>query len=789
MLQNYFKTAFRNLFKNKLYSFINIGGLALGMAIAILIALYVQHELNYDKWINGHEQVHRVYRHWLGGGKTAWTPDPLAEALVEHLPEVNKAAGVSNYGEVLMEYEQEKIYVKRAAMADSTFLSVVELPLLYGNPKEALKAPNAVVLSKRVAEAFFGPVNPVGKSMRFNDEIDLTVGGVLDEYPGDTHLDYELYTRYTYSSPNWTGNNRATYVRLNAEAVVPQVEKKMTELVKPHFVAQMKEMGVVVKEEDIARWELQPMDDIHLYSGEIGWRTQTGGDIKYIYIFGVIALIVLLIASINYINLSTARAMNRAREVGVRKATGARRDQLVMQFLSETLVQTFTALVLAVVLAQVFLPTFNQIIDRELIFLNGAWAQYIPAMLLLVLLVSLLAGSYPAFVLSGFQPVKVLKGVLKRSSGGQLFRRALVVSQFSLSVVLVIVMLFIYRQMNYMMAQDLGFSGDQVLLIPLNKDDSHRKLESMKDAFLSIQGVKSLTTASRMPGHSYPDWGMNVEGKTDPIYPRTMFADADYAITLGLEVVEGRFLAADRPLDTLNNFIVNEAFVRDYQIENPIGQKLKFMGEEEYGQIVGVIKDYHYRGLDGKIDPLIIGGHHDRYYTAIKVSPEQLTTTIASIRNLWEQVEAAHPMVHSFLDESFQKQYNEYERFGKTLLYATILAIFLAVLGLFGLATYAAITRTKEIGIRKVLGASIQGISFMLVKDFIRWVMVAGIIAVPFGYLLSKRWLEDFAYRTDMSIYPFLLSIGAAILIAALTVSFQAIRAALANPVEALKYE
>lgn len=788
MLKNYLLSALRNLWKHKMYSMINIGGLALGLCITVLILLYVKNELSYDKWLPDKDRLYRVYRYWGGSnGGTVWTPDPLAEQLQADFPEVVQSSGLSSAGETMLEYDNNKIFVEEVAWVDSSFFRVMALPFKYGKLEDALRAPNAVVISERVAELFFGRADPVGKTLRINDERDLIVTGVMQPLE-NTHLPYEVYTRFTRQQPNWNNNNRATYLKLSGPTDIAVLEEKITGHVNQFKVEQYRSIGVEPGPNELPDWRLQPVEDIHLHSANIGWYSSSGGDIKYVYIFALIAFIVLLIGAINYINLSTARALNRAREVGVRKVSGAGKMQLIAQFLTETVTQAYFALLLAVLLVELLLPGFNHIVDRELGFLGGQWIPWVLPLLGLATAVGLLAGVYPAFVMSSFKPVRVLKS-LERSKGGATFRRGLVVVQFSLSVVLVIVMLFIYKQINYMMDRDLGFKGDQVLVVPFNSDEGPEKLKNLEQEFSNIPGLRSITQSTRMPGQGYPDWSLEIEGREDLTYPRVLFTDENYMDVLGLELVEGRFFSSDYPADTLTNFVVNEAFIREYQIEDPFSVKMKFSGEEEYSRIVGVVKDYHYQSLDTRIRPLIIGGRKHRRYAGLLLSPNNLPSTLSAVEEMWKRVEPAHPMRSSFLDEDFAGLYAEYRRFGQALLYATFLAVFVAILGLFGLATYATVRRTKEIGVRKVLGATVRQLSMMLVSDFLRWVLLAGLIAAPLGFMISRRWLQDFAYRTDLTALPFILAICFALLIAALTVSFQAIWAASRNPVDALRNE
>ena len=788
MFQNYLYTALRNLWKHKLYSTINIGGLALGLAVAVLILLYVKNEMSFDGWLSDKDKIHRVYRYWADSGSgAAWTPDPLAEQLAADFPEITQATGLSSYGETMLEYENNKFFVQDIALVDSTFFDVIALPFKFGQIEDALRQPNAVVISDRVAQLFFGSADPIGKTLRFNDERELIITGVFEAL-GNTHLPYEVFTRFTRQRPNWNNNNRATYVKLNEQTDLGALEEKMTAHINDFKIEEYRSINVKPSAEELPRWRLQAVSDIHLRSAEIGWSSRSGGDIKYVYIFASIAFIVLLIGAINYINLSTARALGRAREVGVRKVTGARRIQLIIQFLVETIAQAIFALLIAVLLVELFLPGFNQIVNRELQFFSGNWTAWILPLMALTLVVGLLAGSYPAFIMSSFQPVKVLKS-LEKGKGGAAFRKGLVVTQFSLSVVLVIVMLFIYKQINFMMDQDLGFSGDQVLVIPFNSSDSFQKVKGMEEEFKNIPGVISLGTGSRMPGQGYPDWGMEVQGHEEMYYPRVLFTDENYVDVLGLEIKEGRYFSTDFPGDTARAFVVNETFVRENNIDDPFTAKIKFTGEEEYSRIIGVVKDYHYQGVDRRIRPLIIGLRENQNYAALLVSTTNIQTTLKSVEQMWTNVEPAHPIRYSFLNEDFSSLYEEYRRFGQALLYATFLAVFIAILGLFGLATYSTITRTREIGVRKVLGASVQQLSLMLVSDFIRWVLLASLIAAPVAYLISNQWLQDFAYRTNLSALPFISAIIFALIIAAITVSFHAIWSASRNPVEALRHE
>ena len=500
---------------------------------------------------------------------------------------------------------------------------------------------------------------------------------------------------------------------------------------------------------------------------------------------------VLIVAIINYINLATAQATKRAKEVGVRKATGANRSQLITQYLTESLIQTLLAAVIALLLAEALLPIFNNIIDRQLSLLGSSLVFWIvPVLLLFSLLVGILAGVYPAFVISSFQPAKVLKGKFLGSSENTGLRKLLVGGQFTVSIGLIVVMTFIFMQVQYMMNYNLGFQPEQVVVVPLNEGASHRKLANAKASFESIPGVLKVSTSSNIPGRQFSDWSMTIEGNEENVNPFMLFTDEDFIETIGVELESGRYLSDDIANDSINNFVVNETFVKRYNIENPIGHRVKFIFDESYGKIVGVLKDFHYRGLENEIGPLAITARHQRRFATFKVSTTNLNQTISTIESLWgKRIEPAYPMRFSFLNEDFQEQYAEQQRFGNTMLYATLLTLIIAILGLFGLTTFSVERRVKEIGIRKVLGASVFNIVSLFSKDFLKLVLIAFLIAVPLSWYITNLWLEDFAYRIPIKWWVFGLAGIVAIIVTVLTVSIQSIKAAISNPIKSLRTE
>ncbi len=789
MLRNYLKIAYRNLFRNKVTSTINIVGLSLGMTVVLLIGLYIHHEKSYDQWMEGKDNIYRVFRDWGDDSNTVWTPGPLAKKLATDFPEVIASSGLGLNGETMVEYRNDKLYVEEVAFIDSTFFETMLLPFKYGNPRLAMNKPEGMVVSSKLSDRLFGEINPIGEVVKLNGEEEYTITGVLDLENKNTHLNYDLYFQFNWDAPNWTGNNRATYIRIQPEASVENLQAKINVEVNKMLELEYLANNFQTTPEDYPEWRLQPVADIHLHSSNFSWIADNEGSMRHIYIFFVIAILVLAVAVVNYVNLSTAQATKRTKEIGVRKTTGARRTQLTAQFLTETLFQSFIAMIVALLLTEILLPVFNNIIDRELHFFgeNIKW-MILPA-IGVAILIGALAGTYPALVMSAFSPVSALKSSFLKTSEKGIFRKVLVSGQFTITIALLVVMAFVYRQVNYMMEHDLGFHPDQVMVIPMNFNDSHRKVESLRSELLNIPGIESISTASKLPGQHLPDWGMLMEGKDEDMNPNVIFADENYAQTIGIEMKKGRFLQTDISADTINNFVVNESFVERYNIENPVGTKVKFSFEKEYGQIIGVMKNFHFNGLNRSIRPLIINGQHNRWYASINLATNNIASTVASIENLWAKVEPKHPMRFSFLDEDFNKQYAEQQRFGDTILYATLLTLFIAMLGLFGLAAFSVERRTKEIGVRKVLGATTAGIVGLLSKDFLKLVLIAVVIAVPVGWYFSNLWLEDFAFRTNLTWWVFALAGMSAIIVAFLTVGFQSMKAALANPVKSLRSE
>ncbi len=792
MFKNYFKIAVRNLFKNKLYSFINIFGLSIGIAMALLIMLYVQHETSFETWIPDSENIYRVNRQWKKDADrgSAITPGPLAPTLVEELPGVVASTRIYDLGESLLSTDQKSLYFEKVVYVDSLFFNTIPFDFKYGTRESSLMDITSAVLTKQAAEKIFDEENPVGKTFKLNGEEEYVVKGVLASPKGNTHIQHEIYLMSNQYSPYWTGNNVVSYVRLLPNVNTADLDEKISAIADNYIKKEYATFGETPR--SLPLWKLQSLETIHLNSKHLGYSSIQSGDKKRISIFTFLAIIILGIACINYMNLSTARATKRALEVGIRKVSGATRMQTVSQFLIEAVLQSSIALFIAILLAEMALPFFNEITGRDLSVINMFNGILPLGLISIVFLVGILAGSYPSIFLSRFTPVDTLKGALLKGKSGSRMRKGLVVTQFTMTIALIILVTFVFRQVNHMLNQDLGFNKDQIVVISCNTDAGIENVTKFKDQITQIPGVISITQAGRLPGEFTPNYGVRFPETEEGEYINTTFVDADYAETMGVELVEGRFFDASISSDTVTAFIVNQQLVKDYNLENPIGAKIKFSFDENFGEIIGVIKDFHYEGLESTLSPLLLSSRKDMDWinkNAIKISGANVSETISGIEAFWKNIEPEHPVRYTFLDEDFAAQYDDHRRFGKTIGYATFLSILIAVMGLFGLASYTAEQRKKELGIRKVLGASINSLMNLLVKDFVKLVLIAGLLAFPIGYFLSNNWLKDFAYQTSMSITPFLVSILSAIAIAVVTVGLQAYKASIANPVDSIKSE
>ena len=801
MLKNYFKVALRNLNRNRVYAFINILGLALGLTVTILVFMFVKDETSYDKHWSGSERIYRtgIKADMMGQKMDApVSPSPMAQSLREEFDEVESATRLQPVNqEILMRHEQTKVYIQKGVYADSTFFSLFDYEFVHGDAQTALNEPNALVLTEESARKLFGDENAMGGIVNYDNRMDYIVKGIVKQPKGHSHFEFDMFMAQNDIQNIWINNSFYTYFKLKEGADFAAFEQEMKanflKKIEPNVEAFLKiTIEEFMKQGNSFDYQTQPLQSIHLYSHK-DWEIQQNGNIIYVYVFIGIALLVILIAGINFMNLSTARSGKRAKEVGVRKVTGASRQMLIFQFLTESVIQSFIALFLAYILVELFLPGFNNVMGTELYLFNDYLSQTIFFSVLVALFYGLFAGSYPAFFLSGFQPVSVLKGDLTKTKKGAMLRKSLVVAQFAASIILIIGMMVIFQQISYLHNKDIGFKGDQVIIVPIQTDQMADNFRNYKDIFLKNSQVLSVSRASYFPGDNPNQTMFVLEGSEEQLPLWNLGVDYDFFKTLDVQLLEGRVFDIEKDNDSIPSYILNETAVRNLNIENAVGKRMgsyiSQQGDLRYGNIIGIVKDFHIEGFDQPIRPMILYIRNRVGFTAFKISPENMNTTIAYIENEWNKLEPSHPFRYTFLDQKFGAKFKQQENFGTMFLYLTILAIIISAMGLYGLASYTAEQRTKEIGVRKVLGASVAQIMHMLNKDFIKLVLIANIFAWPISYLLAKDWLSNFSYQIDMPVLPFVFATLVALIIALITVSTQSYLAANSDPVDALKYE
>jgi len=802
MFRHYLMTALRNVGRQKGYSFLNISGLALGMACTILIVLYVHRELSYDRFHANADRIFRVTMEGMFGGEPihmAVTPDPLAAAIVSRYPEVAVATRVLKRDPVSVRYADRDFTESEIVWADPALFEVFTFPLIQGDPKTALSGVGNVVLTESAAQRYFGTENPMGETIRFENRYDYVVTGVIQDIPQESHLRFELacsLDTYYYVFPrrreDWLNTiNGYTYLRLNRSEDRGQLERKLPELMDEKLGRELQDMN------GKARFRLQPLTDVHLKS-KLQWEFAGNSDVLYVYVFASIAGVILAIACMNFMNLATARSARRALEVGLKKVVGARRRDLLVQFLAESTSTTLLALTAALIIVKLALPLFHSISGIELALGAGEIAWLLPMSIALALAVGLLAGSYPAAYLSSFQPVRILKGGrggAEFGAGSARFRRFLVVGQFVLSTSLMIGTLIIGDQIRFMKGKDLGFQKDQILAIRATDRRILNSPDQIKSRLKEVPGVVEVTATTFVPGQGQSTNAVvpeGAEGNSSVLY-RAIDADADFVRTMGMQIVQGRDFSKDMPFDTKNSILINETAARKLGWKDPIGKTMRMSsgsGDSRYETktIVGVVRDFHYSSLRDAIEPLYINNEM-RFLEvlAVKLKTDQAGRIVGRLKKAWETIFPGQLFDYFFLDESFDAQYRSEERLNRIFCSFTVLAIAIACLGLFGLASYMAERRTKEVGIRKVLGATVGQIVKLLSSGFISLVGLAVLIAWPIAFFAMRLWLQEFAFRTPIGPWTFLSTGMAVLTIAFLTVSWQAVRAARANPADTLK--
>jgi len=807
MIKNYIKTAFRTLTKNKGFTAINVLGLALGLATCLLIVFYVFDELSYDRYNIKADRIYRVDEAIRFGGNSntyAVAPPILAATMKADFPEIEEVTRFRSRGGNLVKKGNQDIQENNMIYADPAIFNVFTLPMVNGNPADALKEPHSVVINERTAQKYFNTANAVGRMLTFNDTAFYKVTGVIKNIPKQSHFDFDFFISMTTlpESRNnaWFSSNFNTYILLRPGADYKALNAKMPNFFRAHAGGQLETIIHVNYEQFLKggnyfKFNITPLTDIHLHSNMIA-ELGANGNIQYVYIFSAIAIFILLIACVNFMNLSTARSSNRAREVGVRKVLGSPRKYLIFQFLTESIIVTLISAIIAVVAAWLLLPAFNQLANKDLTITPQTVKWLLPVLVAIIIVIGGLAGSYPAFFLSGFQPINVLKGKISTGFKGGFLRSFLVVFQFAISIFLIIGTLVIYNQLKYIRNKDLGYNRDHVLCV-WNVYTLGDKAKSFKHEINQLQGVQSSTLTSALPT---TDYGNTSTIFKDPVIDqkRSLMTqewtvDEDYIPTLGMKIKDGRNFSNQMPTDS-DALIINETAAKMLEFKDPLNQVV-YVPQDQNAKvlkpyhIVGVIKDFNFQSLRDNVTPLILYYSEDHGALSVRINSANIPALLDRVKAKWKDFSPNQQFNYSFMDKDFESMYRSEQRMGTISIIFTSLAIIIACLGLFGLAAYAAEQRTKEIGIRKVLGASMSAIIGMLSKDFIKLVIIAIVIASPLAWWAMHYWLQDFAYRQNIQWWVVAIAGIAAILIAFITISFQSIKAALTNPVKSLRSE
>lgn len=810
MLKNYLLTSLRNLWKYRFYSFINTVGLAIGLCCFLFILLFVKDEWSYDRF---HEKADRIYRINFDGYafeqelNFAVVGAQVGPIIRNEYPEIEQQCRFRERGSYTVSYENESYREDHWIFADSTFFDVFSFELLKGDPDRVLAEPNTLVLSESTAKKYFGDEDPIGKSMRADNRRLYRVTGIMEDMPRNSHLNFDLIASLSTldesRNPSWLSNNFQTFVVLK-EGVAPEtIDQKFKELA-PKYIGPEIEQFMGKTWDDMTSagnyidFTLFPLTKIHLYSDK---QAQLGptGDIKYVYIFAFIGLFILLLACVNFINLATARSATRSREVGMRKVVGASRPQLIIQFLSESLIITFISLLIAGVLLFFLLPYFNDLSGKEMAWSDVLSWELAALMFGLIIVVGLIAGSYPAFHLSGYRPLDAfnsagMKGGRKKIS----LRSVLVVFQFAITIALIVGTLIISDQLKYIQNKKLGYEKDRVLILD-NYYTLDNNCQPFKREVLNLPQVDNATISGTLPTPSSSNNSAVFLGRDpDPAKThvlRLYTVDHDYISTLSMEIVEGRAFSRDFPSDS-SGVILNESAVALFGLDDPLGKEIStFTGgtpenpEITTTTIIGVVKNFHYESLRSKIGPLAIFLGENRGRLSIKVNTDKVAPLINELNRLWNQMAPGQPFDYSFMEEDFAAVYESETRVGQIFSVFTFLAIVIACLGLFGLATFTALQRRREMGIRKVIGASVSRIFVLLTTEVVKWVLIANLIALPLAYYFMRQWLQDFAYPVNLSWTTFVGALVIGLVIAVITVSYQAVRVSLVNPARALKDE
>ncbi len=805
VFKNYFKIAFRNMFRNRLYSLINLTGLAIGLAACLMIWLWVQNELSFDRFHGNAERIYRVERKFDFRdmhGQAPVTSGPFGPALVNDYPEIENYVRLHRQ-EISFKDHRNLFHKQQLIFADNSIFEIFDFHLERGDPRTALMQPTSMVLTRENAVKYFGTEDVIGQSLNVDwrgSSVDFQITGILEEVPQNSHFRFDVLASLSSYPPEqmsgWFGNFLYTHVLVREGTDIKALEDKFSGFLTKYMAADfVKVVGPETDINDVFQIKLYPLLDIHLHPAQ-EFEIEPQGSMTSVYIFSAIAVLILIIACINFMNLSTARANKRAREVGIRKTVGAHKRQLRGQFLGESVLLAIIALVLAVLLIRLFIPMFNAISGKSLsmstLFQMNNWAILVG----IALAAGLLAGLYPAFYLTRFDPARVLKGGAQSGTGKSVFRRSMAVIQFVISITLIIGTLIIFRQMDYIQNKSLGFDKENVVIIPADSQQVSQNIEAFRNTLTADTRIKSFSVSSNIPGSLMFSDTAYKRSDTDDVFSM-IFMETDYEFvdTYGFSVIQGRKFSKEFGTDIEGATIINRAACREigYTPEEAVGKKLlRFVEVNEFQEltIVGVVEDFHFKSLHKIIEPCLLVLDPDDFDTiSIRIMPGDVRGTLGFIQQNWEKIFPGEQFEYGFLDSRIDLLYKNEGRMRSIFLIFACLSIFVACLGLFGLATFTAEEKTKEIGVRKVMGASVTNILFLLSKEFSKWVLVANVIAWPIAYFVMSKWLQNFAYQTGMGWWPFILSAILALLIALFTVSYQSIKAALSDPVECLRYE
>ena len=810
MIKNYLKIALRNLLRQRFYSAINLLGLAVGIACAVLLYMYIQHELSYDAHFKNSKKIYRVElegreqgEKWERSISTQWL---LAPTIRKDYPEVAQVTKTMIWADKMFQHQNKQLLVKGLRLADEDYFKVFSHRFLQGDPRTALQKPHSIVLTKSLAAKVFGRANNVLNTTLQIDKTSYLITGVIEDIPDNTHFQTEGFVSMgslskrrlqSLNIKSWASTNFMTYVLLKQATSSQELENKLAKLTEAYIAPVAKKYG------EEAKIKVTPLRDIRLYSADLA-DEGSAGTITYIYLFTAITFLILLIAGINYMNLATARSLNRAKEVGVRKVVGSYRSQLIFQFLVESFLLVLLASVLGLVLAEVAMPFFNNLSGKSLSVRQLFSVKDMIYGLLILLSIGLLSGSYPAFVLSSFKPSLVLKGKFGSNKKGSRLRKGLVVVQFSISIVLIVTTWFVYQQINFMLSKDTGYTKEQVVVMQLNDPKRQGKLQVVKNKLAQNPGIKSISSANFIPviaGHwANNSYAFEVNGETRKTSALYAPVDENYLKTMGMQLLEGKNFT--QKSDQAKGVIVNETLVKKLGLKvnskdpklNPIGKKVSTSTSENGNpifnrKIIGVVKDFHSKSFHSAIEPMVLSHVSQGWAVIARLNAGNIRQTMQAIQKTWEGVDQSRPFEARFVSDAFNRQYESEERLSKIFMAFAVLTIFIACLGLFGLISFVVRQRNKEIGIRKVLGASVQNILQLISMDFVKLVLLANLLAFPLAYYAVQQWLQSFAYQTSINLLIFVASGILALTIALLTISTQALRATRVNPAVVLKDE